>query len=70
MKTTMARDQYGHYYHDLGNKPRKELLKRLGRSHAERMFQDRKSGLPKHMGYVIGGLWLTIFVVESWEKEV
>lgn len=33
---TMGRDQYGTAFHDLGAHPRKALLAKLGRSHAER----------------------------------
>ena len=64
----MGRDQYGQAYHDLGAHPRAELLARLGKSHAERMFVDKKSGPPAHIGYIIGGLWVTLYNIEPWEK--
>jgi hypothetical protein len=66
--THMARDQYGQYYHDLGPNPRKALLDRFGRKHADKMYVDKKSGGSAHIGYIISGLWLTIFKVEHWEK--
>lgn len=64
---TMARDQYGQTYHDLGAHPRTTLLKRFGRSHADKMYVDpAKGGPPKHVGYIIAGHWLTIYTVGEW----
>ena len=62
----MARDQYGNTYHNLKH-PRKDLLERLGYSHAEKMYVDTKSGEVKQVGYVIGGLWLNIYAVCEWQ---
>lgn len=64
----MAIDQRGTTWHDLGLHPRKALLDRLDRRHATKMYTDRPSGPPVHIGYVIGGLWLRLYVVEPWEK--
>ena len=64
MATHMATDQYGQTYHDLGPHPRKELMNRLGTSHAAKMYVDTKSGETRHIGYVIARLWLTLFKVE------
>lgn len=66
---TMGRDQYGQYYHNLGKHPRKELLKRLGRSHAQKMYTEFKNGPDKHTGYVIAGLWIELFEVNPWSKD-
>ncbi len=70
MEWTMARDQYGNTYHDLGKYPRKALLDRLGFKHADKMYRDnlltKKS---HHTGYVIGGYWLSIYKVFEWKKE-
>jgi len=63
---TMARDQYGDTWHDLGPHPRRELLKRLGRSSAAKMYIDTKAGETKHIGYIIAGRWLTIYTVTEW----
>ncbi len=63
----MAVDQYGHTYHGLKN-PRKELCERLGREHADRMFVDGKDGKTYHVGYIIGGLWLTLFEVRPFRR--
>lgn len=68
MKTgVMAVDQYGNTEHDLGNHPRKELLKRLGATRADKIYTDTASG-PKHVGYVIHGKWFRLYRVEAWES--
>ena len=59
----MAIDQYGQTFHGLKH-PRKDLCERLGRRHVSKMFVDRKDGSSVHVGYVIGGLWLTVYKVE------
>jgi hypothetical protein len=61
----MGMDQFGNTYHDLGKHPRKELLMRLGAKHADKMYNDGPDG-PRHIGYVIRRLWITIFKVEFW----
>jgi hypothetical protein len=67
---TMAIDQYGKHYDNLGMHPRTELLKRLCRKHASKMYVDSKSGESSHIGYVIAGLWLTIYKVERMEGNI
>jgi len=67
MTNTMAIDQYGKTYHDLGKHPRKELLNKLGYSKAEKMYQDKKDGATVHTGYIIGGLWLSLYEVRPIE---
>lgn len=70
MKNTfMAIDQYGQTLHGLKH-PRKELLKRLGATHAEKMYQDREDGQTVFKGYIISGLWLSLFKVEPYEVAV
>lgn len=66
MKQTMAMDQHGNMYCGLGEHPRKALLKRFGTKRAEKMYCDTKSGETKHVGYIISGLWLTIYEVTEW----
>jgi len=68
-KRYMAIDQYGHAYHDLRH-PRKDLCERLGCQNAAKMYRDRKDRTLYHAGYVIAGLWLTLFEVTPFEKEV
>ena len=69
-KTFMAIDQNGFCFPDLGKHPRKELMERLGSKHCSKMFVDTKDGKTYHCGYVIGRLWLTLFEVSSFRKEV
>ena len=61
----MAVNQYGHTYHAL-HTPRKELLARLNRKHAERMYVDAPNGKIEHVGYVIAGEWLRVYQVQPW----
>lgn len=65
----MARNQYGHTIHlpDCQH-PRKELLAKLGRQSAKRMFVDTKDGKAKHIGYVIGSEWYTLYEVHEWQR--
>ena len=61
----MAVDQHGQTYHGLTH-PRKDLLARLGRGHASKMYRDCKDGIACHCGYVIAGRWLEVFAVVPW----
>ena len=65
----MAIDQYGHTEHNL-MLPRRDLLNRLGRRHASKMYVDKKDGTTVHIGYIIAGRWFTIYTVERWEKAI
>ena len=64
----MACDQYGNWFHNLGQHPRKALLAILGKAKASKMFQDTKDGKTMHVGYVIGGHWLTLFEVRPFGR--
>jgi hypothetical protein len=68
MKDHMAIDQYGQTYHALGVHPRKTLLARLGRQKAQKMYVDTKDGKTYHIGWIIAGLWLTVYKVERMEN--
>lgn len=65
---TMGRDQYGDTYHDLGKHPRKALLEHFGRSHAKKMYTDKKDGETRHVGYIIAGRWITLYNISPWEN--
>jgi len=65
---TMGIDQYGEVYRNLGLHPRKALLERLGRRHADKMYVDRADGSTRHIGYVVARLWIRLLKVEPWEK--
>jgi hypothetical protein len=67
--THMGIDQYGRAEHDLGPHPRAELLRRLDRKRAERMYVDTKHGA-RHIGWIIGGRWFTVYRVERMEGRV
>ena len=60
----MATDQFGNTFHELGPHPRKELMGRLGYSHASKMYVDLKTGGSRHTGWVIGPFWCSVFRVE------
>ena len=62
----MGVDQYGQTYHGLVH-PRKDLLERLDRKHADKMYCDLVSGGGRHKGYVIAGLWIDVFEVIPWK---
>ena len=60
-------DQYGKTY-ILDKHPRKELMDQLGTTHAEKMYRDiivlkgeKKTTETVHVGYVIRGLWITVY---------
>lgn len=65
----MAIDQYGHHYDGLKD-PRKDLLNRLGKKHVEKMYRDDKDGKSYHVGYIVGGLWLSVYEVIPMRKVV
>ena len=63
----MAIDQYGNTHHGL-EYPRRDLLRILGRKHVSKMYIDKNDGRTMHIGYVIGGLWLTVYEVKRMEQ--
>ena len=67
----MAVGNRGTTYHLTdGNKhPRKQLLEKCYRQHAQKIFNDSESGESKHVGYIVGGEWFNIFEVHSWNNE-
>jgi len=66
----IAIDQYGQTYQIGDNPPRKWLLDHLGRKHTEKIYQDTTSGKIRHTGYVIAGLWLSVFTVGTWKEAI
>jgi len=61
-KMYMAIDQHGNTFHGLKN-PRKDLMEKIGVKHASKMYVDDTIGKAVHIGYIVGGLWLTIYEV-------
>ena len=68
MKSVMGIDQHGTTYHSLGKHPRKTLLVRLDATKADKIYVDDEDG-SKHVGYIIHGLWITLYNVEPWEER-
>jgi hypothetical protein len=66
-KMYMGIDQYGKHYDGLVN-PRKDLMELLYCKHADKMYVDNIDGSTAHIGYVISGLWITIYEVIPFEK--
>jgi len=62
----MARNQHGQTEHGLKH-PRKDLMARTGSRHAEKMYVDCKDMTARHVGYVIGGNWWTVYAVCEWQ---
>ena len=68
-------DQYGQVYKNLKH-PRKDLLARLDRKHAAKMYEDIKitehGKIPQmrqhHIGYVIAGCWIRVYTISDWGK--
>ena len=46
--------------------PRGQLLAKLCRKHAAKMFVDVKDGGAKCVGYVAGGGWWRVYEVHDW----
>jgi hypothetical protein len=65
----MARSPYGETIHLREPRfPRQQLLAKLGRQHCQKMFVDTKTGEVKHVGYVIGGQWWTLYEVREFAR--
>lgn len=58
-KQYIAIDQYGQTWKNLEH-PRKDLMEQIGCRHAEKMY---------HVGYVISGLWLTVYEIRPMMQE-
>lgn len=63
---TIGIDQYGHVYKNLGKFPRRALMERLSGA-VSKMYIDDKEGNSKHIGYVIGGNWVTLYKLEPFK---
>ena len=59
-------DQYGQYYPLKTAHPRKELMERIGTSHADKMYVDTKDGATKHIGYIMGRFWIAVYEIHEW----
>jgi hypothetical protein len=66
----MAVGNHGTTYHltEANKHPRGQLLAKCYRKHAAKMFVDSERGdTAKHIGYIIGGEWFTVYEVHEWQ---
>uniref|UniRef100_A0A6M3L1V8 Uncharacterized protein n=1 Tax=viral metagenome TaxID=1070528 RepID=A0A6M3L1V8_9ZZZZ len=68
MKTHMAINQYGETMHDLGPHPRAELMRRLGRKSARKVYVDTTDGATYHTGYIVAGAWWNLYEVTPFRR--
>lgn len=67
----LAIDQYGQIHGPVCTAhPRKALLDMFGESRARKMYVDKTDGSTVHIGYIIAGLWLTLFKLTPMERKV
>lgn len=69
MAAWMAIDQWGNTFHGL-ERPRRDLLRKLGRKRAQRMYRDDAAGHTYHCGWIIAGHWCEVFRVEPMHARV
>jgi hypothetical protein len=55
-----------HHLTEPGRHPRRQLLDKCGRSHADKMYVDHTGGPPTHIGYIVGGEWFSVYEVHTW----
>jgi hypothetical protein len=69
----IAINQYGDKIILQGKHPRKELIEKVeqidGPHKVSKMYVDDKNGQAKHVGYVIGNLWFTLFTCQEWQGK-
>jgi len=51
---------------DAKKHPRGQLLRDLGKTHAKKVYSDSKEGVTKHVGYIVGKEWFTLYEVREW----
>ena len=61
----LAIGHLGTTFHGLKH-PRKDLMARLGRKSARKMYIDRADGSGAHVGYIVAGEWFTVYEVHEW----
>jgi hypothetical protein len=54
---------------DADKHPRGQLLKKLDRKHADKMYVDTLEGKAKHIGYIVAGEWFRVYEVHDWEGK-
>lgn len=69
----MGMDQHNHCFHNLGDDPKQELLRRIGAKTAHKMYVDKLNGESVQVGYIIKtprreDLWVTLYNLTEWER--
>ena len=67
-KMFMAVGQDGNIFHGLRH-PRKDLMDLFGVRHASKMYEETASGKSQHVGYVVGGRWISVYRVTPFKEE-
>lgn len=68
MNNYIAIDQYGDIVKLFSAKyPRKALLEKLGYKSASKIYQDKKNGTVAHVGYIVGGMWYSLYEIKAVE---
>jgi hypothetical protein len=60
-------DQHGQTFRNLRH-PRKDLCNLLGRKHIQKMYVDAPNGEARHIGYVVSGLWITVYALTQLDE--
>lgn len=53
----------------LNQSPRAQLLDKLSRKHADKMYVDREDGSAKHIGWIVARGWWRIYTISDWEGK-
>ena len=64
----LAIDQFNQKHLLKTKYPRKELLEIFCASKATKIYQDDKSGQSYHVGYVIQGMWFTLYKLSEFRR--
>ena len=66
-RRVMALGHLGTKFYDLDPRhPRKDLLSRLARKRASKVYLDLSDGSTRHVGYIVAGEWFTFYRIEHW----
>jgi hypothetical protein len=63
----IAVNQYGEKVSLPGRHPRKELMALFDATRAAKIYQDKKDGSTVHVGYIVRGMWWTLYT--RWERK-
>lgn len=63
----IAIDQYGGHMKLYTKHPRKELMEQNYAKSARKLYRDKKDGSTVCTGYVVRGMWYTLFKVTPFE---